>query len=72
MATGRQGRAGRNNAMINKDELNKLMLEMMTNIPHDIMFLAYCYTCDDVSTFQYGKCLECKEIWKPLMGINER
>jgi len=46
--------------------------EFKSALHPDLMFMAFCYSCHDVSTFQYGRCLECKTIWKPLTQYTEK
>lgn len=36
------------------------------SIPDDIMFIAYCYHCQAIADFQFGRCLTCAYIWRPL------
>lgn len=42
---------------------------MIEQIPDDIMFMAFCYSCLNIREFQYGKCLVCGDVWKLIENL---
>ena len=46
-------------------EIHKLIDSICEGEP-PTMFIAFCQACSDIREFEFGRCLECKEVWKPL------
>ena len=57
---------------INLQNFDKLLESLGEAEVAPTMFIAYCYTCCDVRDFEFGRCLNCKDIWKLLVDYMKK